>query len=77
VPAVFPERNHVMGLKWTDVQDIAIELDETHPDVDPTRLNFVDLMNWVLELPGFDDAKEHCGEKILEAIQGAWIEERE
>lgn len=66
-----------MGLKWTDVLDIAIELDEAHPDVDPTRLNFVDLMNWVLELPEFDDVREHCGEKVLEAIQAAWIEERE
>jgi len=64
-----------MSLKWTDSLDIAIELDETHPDVDPTQLNFVDLMNWVMELPEFDDDKDHCGEKILEAIQAAWIEE--
>ena len=66
-----------MSLMWTDIADIVIELDEAHPDVDPTGVNFVDLMNWVLALPDFDDAKEHCGEKILEAIQGAWIEERE
>ena len=66
-----------MGLKWTDVTDIAIELDEAHPDVDPLTVNFVDLMNWVVELPEFDDAREHCGEKILEAIQAAWIEERD
>ena len=66
-----------MSLKWTDVLDIAIELDEAHPDVDPTRVNFVDLMNWVLALPAFDDVKERCGEKILEAIQAAWIEERD
>ncbi len=65
-----------MGLRWTDVQDIAIELDEAHPDVDPTRLNFVDLMNWVVALPGFEGDKDHCGEKILEAIQAAWIDER-
>jgi len=65
-----------MSLKWTDVLDIAIELDDRHPDVDPTAVNFVNLMNWVLELPEFDDAREHCGEKILEAIQAAWIEER-
>jgi len=64
-------------MKWTDTLDIAIELDETHPDVDPTQVNFVDLMNWVLALPGFEDEKAHCGEKILEAIQMAWIEERE
>lgn len=66
-----------MALKWTDVTDIAIELDEAHPGVDPERVNFVDLMNWVLELPEFGDGKEHCGEKILEAIQAAWIEERD
>jgi len=66
-----------MGLKWTDTLDIAIELDETYPDADPMRVNFVDLMNWVMALPDFDDAKDHCGEKILEAIQMAWIDERE
>ena len=66
-----------MSLKWTDVLDIAIELDEAHPDVDPMHVNFVDLMNWVMALPDFDDRKEHCGEKILEAIQAAWIEERD
>ena len=64
-----------MSLKWTDVVDIAIELDEAHPDVDPAAVNFVDLMNWVLALPDFDDDPNHCGEKILEAIQAAWIEE--
>jgi len=62
-------------MKWTDTLDIAIELAERHPDLDPTKINFVDLMNWVLALPGFDDDPKHCGEKILEAIQMAWIEE--
>jgi FeS assembly protein IscX len=66
-----------MSLRWTDVLDIAIELDETHPDVDPTKINFVDLRNWVLALPEFDDDPEKTGEKILEAIQMHWIEERE
>lgn len=66
-----------MSLKWTDVLDIAIELDETHPDADPTAVNFVDLRNWVMALPDFDDDAERTGEKILEAIQMAWIEERE
>lgn len=64
-------------MKWTDINDIAIELDEAHPDVDPTRINFVDLMNWVKALPDFDDDPTRCGEKILEAIQQAWIDERE
>jgi FeS assembly protein IscX len=66
-----------MSLKWTDTLDIAIELDETHPDVDPKVINFVDLRNWVMALDGFDDDPEHCGEKILEAIQMAWIDERD
>ena len=64
-------------MKWTDINDIAIELADLHPEVDPTRINFVDLMNWVLALPGFDDDPKHCGERILEAIQAAWIEEKD
>jgi FeS assembly protein IscX len=66
-----------MGLKWIDSLDIAIELDETHPDVDPRTIRFTDLHQWVCELPDFDDAPEHSGEKILEAIQMAWIGERD
>ncbi|MES9871338.1 MAG: Fe-S cluster assembly protein IscX [Sedimenticola sp.] len=66
-----------MGLKWIDTLDIAIELDETYPDVDPSTVNFVDLRNWVMGLPEFDDDPEHSGEKILEAIQMAWIDERD
>ena len=65
-----------MPLKWTDSLDIAIELDDAHPDVDPMQVNFVDLRNWVMELEDFDDDPEHSGERILEAIQMAWIEER-
>ncbi|MGH8375007.1 MAG: Fe-S cluster assembly protein IscX [Pseudomonas sp.] len=66
-----------MKLKWTDVLEIAIQLAESKPDVDPVSVNFVDLRNWVMELPDFDDMPEHCGEKILEAIQAHWIEERD
>lgn len=66
-----------MGLKWVDSLDIAIELDEAHPDVDPARVRFTDLRDWVMALDDFDDDPEHSGEKILEAIQMAWIEERE
>ena len=65
-----------MGLKWIDSLDIAIELDEKYPDINPATVNFVDLRQWVLTLDAFDDVSEHCGEKILEAIQLAWIEER-
>ena len=66
-----------MSLRWTDTLDIAIELDEAHPDVDPLTVNFVELREWVLALPDFDDDPEHSGERILEAIQMAWIEERD
>lgn len=66
-----------MGLKWTDSLDIAIELDEKHQDIDPKYVNFVDLRNWVIALDDFEDEAGHSGEKILEAIQMAWIEERE
>ena len=66
-----------MGLKWTDSLDIAIELDEAHPDVDPLQVNFVELREWVLALDDFEDDPEHSGERILEAIQMAWIEERQ
>jgi FeS assembly protein IscX len=62
-------------MKWTDINDIAIELSEVHPEADPSRVNFVDLMNWVIGLPDFSDDTKHCGEKILEAIQQAWIDE--
>lgn len=64
-------------MKWIDVQEIAIELSDAHPDVDPTQVRFTDLQRWVLALPGFDDAPERCGEKILEAIQQAWIDEQD
>ena len=66
-----------MSLIWTDVLDVAIELYDSKPDVDPRYVNFVDLRNWVLELENFDDDPNRCGEKILEAIQAAWIEEAE
>lgn len=64
-----------MSLKWTDSRDIAIELAEAHPEVDPKAIRFTDLMQWVLDLPDFDDDPRHCGEKILEAIQLAWMDE--
>jgi FeS assembly protein IscX len=64
-----------MSLCWTDVLEIAFELIEAKPDVDPRYVNFVDLRQWVMGLPDFDDAPDRCGEKILEAIQMAWIEE--
>ena len=62
-------------MKWTDSREIAIALAEKFPDVDPERVNFVDLRDWVMALEGFDDDPKRSGEKILEAIQACWIEE--
>jgi FeS assembly protein IscX len=64
-------------LRWTDVQDIAIELEDAHPEADNVNLRFTDLHKWVMALPGFEDDPDKSNEKILEAIQAAWIEERE
>jgi len=63
--------------KWTDVQDIAIGLADNHPDVAPLSVRFTDLHRWVTELPGFDDDPNRSNEKILEAIQMAWLDEVE
>jgi FeS assembly protein IscX len=62
-------------MKWTDIREIAIALAERHPGVDPRRVLFTDLRLWVLALPEFDDDPKRSGEKILEAIQMAWMDE--
>ncbi|MCC6474130.1 MAG: Fe-S cluster assembly protein IscX [Burkholderiales bacterium] len=62
-------------MKWTDTQDIAIALFEKHPEIDPESVRFTDLYQWVMQLEDFADDPKRCGEKILEAIQAAWIEE--
>lgn len=64
-------------MKWTDTQTIAENLYDTHPTIDPKTIRFTDLMQWVLDLEGFNDDPNKCGEKILEAIQLAWIDEAE
>ena len=64
-------------LGWTDVRDIAIELAERHPEVDPIGIRFTDLHRWVCELPGFAGDPKSSNEKILEAIQMAWLDERD
>lgn len=64
-------------MRWTDTRDIAIALDEAHPEADNVNLRFTDLRDWVLALPGFEGDAGGCNEKILEAIQMMWIEERE
>ena len=66
-----------MSLKWIDSLDIAIALDEAHPDVDPKFIRFTDLHEWICQLEEFDDEPENSGEKILEAIQMAWMDEKD
>lgn len=66
-----------MSLKWTDVQEIAIQLEEAHPEADIVYLRFTDLWQWVQDLPEFGDDPNASNEKILEAIQAAWISERD
>jgi FeS assembly protein IscX len=63
------------GLTWIDSLDIALDLIEQHPDVDPLTLHFTELRQWVLNLERFNDDPQHCGERVLEAIQLAWISE--
>lgn len=66
-----------MKLYWQDVNDIAIELEEKYPDVDNQNLRFTDLHKWITNLDGFDDDPNKSNEKILEAIQMAWLDERD
>lgn len=62
-------------MKWTDVQHIAEMLYDKFPETDPLTIRFTDLHRWVTELDGFDDAPDRSSERILEAIQQAWIDE--
>jgi FeS assembly protein IscX len=64
-------------MKWTDTQQIAEDLFDKFPDTDPRTVRFTDLHQWIMELDGFDDDHNRSGEKILEAIQAAWIDEAE
>ena len=66
-----------MSLKWIDSLEIAIALDEAHPDVDPRYIRFTDLHEWICSLEEFSDEPQNSGEKILEAIQLAWIDEKD
>ncbi len=64
-------------MNWHEVRKIAIALEETHPGADNLNLRFTDLREWILALPGFVGAADGCNEKILEAIQMAWLDERD
>lgn len=64
-------------MRWLDIQEVAIALEDMHPEADNVNLRFTDLRRWVTELPEFADTPDGCNEKILEAIQQAWIDERD
>lgn len=64
-------------MRWTDIHDIAIELEDAHPEVDILQVKFTDLWKWVQDLPGFEGDANQANEKILEAIQMAWLDERD
>ncbi len=63
-------------ISWTDSLEIAISLEDAHPDIDPIAINFVELRELVMALEDFDEGNTHCGEKVLEAIQMCWIDEK-
>ena len=64
-----------MALKWTDSLELALALIDKYPHLDPTKIRFTDLREWILALEDFDDDPKHCSERILEAVQQCWIEE--
>lgn len=66
-----------MAYQWTDIHEIVADLLESHPEVDPQYVRFTDLHAWICALPHFKDDPKKSNEKILEAIQMAWIEEQE
>ena len=63
-------------ISWTDSLEIAISLEEAHPDIDPITINFVDLRELIMALKDFNEGNTQCGEKVLEAIQMCWIDEK-
>jgi FeS assembly protein IscX len=76
---MLPREKIIQGdtMRWTDTRAIAIALEEEHPQADNVNLRFTDLRDWVLALPGFAGDAHGCNEKILEAIQMAWLDERD
>ncbi|HEV8309505.1 MAG TPA: Fe-S cluster assembly protein IscX [Methylomirabilota bacterium] len=64
-----------MGLKWSDAEDIGIQLAGKFPDTDPLTVRFTELHKWVTELADFEDDPKASSEGKLEAIQMAWLDE--
>jgi FeS assembly protein IscX len=64
-----------MDLAWKDTEEIALRLHEEHPETDPLTVRFTDMHAWITALPEFRDDPKKSNEKILEAIQMAWLAE--
>lgn len=62
-------------MRWTDTNDIAIELADNYPDLDPLSVGFEKLHAMICSLDGFDDDPQASNEAILEAILMAWLDE--
>jgi FeS assembly protein IscX len=66
-----------MKWTWRDVDEIALDLVERYPALDPLTVKLPEMKKMILELPTFGDDPEASTEKILEAIQAAWYDEYE
>ena len=63
---------------WLDVERIGEELADLYPEKNPLEITFPALRSLVEGLDGFEEQSGHsCNERILEAIQQAWIDERD
>ena len=62
-------------IDWLDVLEIAIQLNEKFPELDPQWISFPDLHQKICDLDNFEGDQDKSNEKILEAIQMHWIEE--
>ena len=40
-------------IDWKDAEEIGIQLQEKHPELEPYSVRFTDLHKFVMELPGF------------------------
>ena len=65
----------MQDLNWNDINDIAIELYDPFPDIDPQWISFPDLHSKICNLETFVGDPDRSNEKDLEAIQMLWIEE--
>ena len=60
---------------WTDTEEIGIQLQELHPEMDPLTVRFTDMHKLITAIPGFTGDPAKSNEGLLEAIQMAWLDE--